>query len=225
MTGALFEAEADRSRLRAESGNPLSTEAEQLIHIPGRTPEENLMIGLIKEFANLQNVTQITACLPIPRAVGESVPRGILTRNLSSEEHEIDTTKCKQVPAVGWVQPAELYVQLILNATRGCRNQTKREMVLWDSVWPMTTLSQLRYTANASCCFTWDGNRFSTFPVTDKESTSREKEIVVSWWNCKKIHHCSTVSRAVQDIPPLAAALKYGCWRRALKNDLQPTDT
>lgn len=96
------------------------------------------MIGLIKEFANLQNVTQRTARLPIPRAVGESVPRGILTTNLSSEELETDTTNCKQVPAVGWVQPAELYVQLILNATRGCRNQTQQEMVLWDSLRSMT---------------------------------------------------------------------------------------
>jgi len=39
------------------------------------------MIGLIKEFANLQNVTQITACLPVPRAVGESVPWGNSTRH------------------------------------------------------------------------------------------------------------------------------------------------
>ena len=56
------------------SANPLPIEAEQLIYLPRRTPEENLMVGLKKEFANLQNVTQITACLPIPRVVGESVP-------------------------------------------------------------------------------------------------------------------------------------------------------
>jgi len=83
------------------SANPLPIEAEQLIYLPRRTPEENLMVGLKKEFANLQNVTQITACLPIPRVVGESVPWGILT-NLSSEKSNNDGTYCEQVPVVEW---------------------------------------------------------------------------------------------------------------------------
>jgi len=56
------------------SADSLPIRAEQLIYLPRRTREENLMVGVIKEFANLQNVTQITACLPIPRVVGESVP-------------------------------------------------------------------------------------------------------------------------------------------------------
>jgi len=60
------------------------------------------MVGLIKEFAHLQNVTQITACLPIPRAVGELVPWGILTSNLSSETSKNDGTHCEQVPVAEW---------------------------------------------------------------------------------------------------------------------------
>jgi len=67
--------------VRTENVDSLSIKAEQLIYLPRRTPEENLMIGLKKEFGNLQNVTQITACLPIPRAVGESVPWGNSTRH------------------------------------------------------------------------------------------------------------------------------------------------
>ena len=66
--------------------NKRQQDTEQLINIPKEMPEENLMLGLIKGFANLQNVTQITACLPIPRAVGESIPWGILTMNLTNLE-------------------------------------------------------------------------------------------------------------------------------------------
>jgi len=69
VMGALFSVLVKKTK----SVDPLPIKAEQLIYIPRRTPEKNLMIELIKEFANLQNVTQITACLPIPRAVGESV--------------------------------------------------------------------------------------------------------------------------------------------------------
>lgn len=62
------------------------TETEQLIFFLRKTPEDNLMLGLIKEFANLQNVSQLTACSPIPRAVGESIPWRILAMNLTIEE-------------------------------------------------------------------------------------------------------------------------------------------
>ena len=87
---------------KTESADPLSIEVEQLIYLPRGNAEENLMVGLIKEFANLQNVTQMTACRPIPRAVGESVPWGILTTNLSSKKSNNDSTYCEQVPVVGW---------------------------------------------------------------------------------------------------------------------------
>ena len=105
-------------------------------------------------------------------------------------------------------------------------NQTKQEITLWDSVWSMAITSQFQYMASAPWCFTWDGMIFAAFPsVDDKGSTSREKEIVVPWWNCTKMCNCSTVSKAIQSVPPLAAALKYGCQCRGLRNDLQLTDT
>jgi len=58
-----------------------------------------------------------------------------------------------------------------------------------------------------------------------KEALPEKKKIIIPWWNCKRIYDCSVVSKAVQSVPPLAAALKYGCCCRGLKNDLQLTDT
>jgi len=98
IIGALFSI----LEIKTKNVDSLPIKAEQLIYLPRRTPEENLMIGLIKEFANLQNVTQITACLPIPKAVRESVPWGILTTNLSNKEPKNDGTHCEQVPIVKW---------------------------------------------------------------------------------------------------------------------------
>lgn len=68
------------------------TEIEQLILFLRKTPEENLMLGLIKEFANLQNISRLTTCLPTPRAGSESIPWGILTMYLTKNE----TTHCEQ---------------------------------------------------------------------------------------------------------------------------------
>ena len=82
--------------------NKRQIETEQVIDIPKQMAEENLMVGLIKEFANLQNIAQITACLPIPRAVGESIPWGILTMNLTKLEYGNETVDCKQEPRETW---------------------------------------------------------------------------------------------------------------------------
>jgi len=98
VMGALFSVLVEKTK----RVDPLPIKAEQLIYLPRRTPEENLMIGLIKEFANLRNVTQMTACLPVPRAVGESVPWGILTTNLSNKEPNNNGTHCEQLPVVEW---------------------------------------------------------------------------------------------------------------------------
>lgn len=65
------------------------------------------MLGLIKEFANLQNVSQLTACSPIPRAVGESIPWRILAMNLTIEERKNETTRCEQKPVIGWKEQVE----------------------------------------------------------------------------------------------------------------------
>lgn len=89
-----------QSELKKKTRN--KRQAEELIYLPRRTQEENLMVGSIKGFANFPNVTQITACLPIPRAVGEFVPWGILTINLTNLEHRNVTAHCEPRPVVGW---------------------------------------------------------------------------------------------------------------------------
>ena len=100
LVGSWFEVTIERQNgtenyeetLDLKVRNRRQVETEQLIYLPKKAPEENLMLGLIKEFSNLQNVTQITACLPIPRAVGESVPWGILTMNLTNLRYKNETT-------------------------------------------------------------------------------------------------------------------------------------
>lgn len=85
----------------------IKSQTEQLILFLRKSPDENLILELIEKFANLQNVSQLTACLPIPRAVGESIPWGILTMNLTIEEHENETTCCEQKPLIGWKEQLE----------------------------------------------------------------------------------------------------------------------
>lgn len=104
-------------------------------------------------------------------------------------------------------------------------SQIQENEANWDSVWTMAILSQYQYMAKASRCFIWDGTIFVTWPnVNDRSSTLQEKETDVSWWKCGKVYNCSTIDKAIQAIPPLAAALKYGCLCRGLRNDLKLTE-
>ncbi|XP_039244338.1 uncharacterized protein LOC120324666 [Pipra filicauda] len=49
------------------------------LQIPDREVEqENLVVGLIRDFGKAQNVTKITACLPMPHAAGDPIPWGII---------------------------------------------------------------------------------------------------------------------------------------------------
>lgn len=59
---------------RKEIRNKRQIETDQSIYLPRKTWSESLMLGLMKEFANLQKVSQMTACLTIPRTVSESIP-------------------------------------------------------------------------------------------------------------------------------------------------------
>ncbi|XP_032940456.1 uncharacterized protein LOC117010272 [Catharus ustulatus] len=40
--------------------------------------QENLIVGLVRDFGQVQNTTSITACLPLPKAAGEPIPWGII---------------------------------------------------------------------------------------------------------------------------------------------------
>ncbi|XP_058279920.1 uncharacterized protein LOC131378755 [Hirundo rustica] len=39
-----------------------------------REGQENLIVGLIRDFGRMQNTTSITACLPLPQAAGDPIP-------------------------------------------------------------------------------------------------------------------------------------------------------
>uniref|UniRef100_A0A8B9T3C6 ribonuclease H n=1 Tax=Anas platyrhynchos TaxID=8839 RepID=A0A8B9T3C6_ANAPL len=56
--------------------------------------EENLMIGLIRDFAKMQNVSQVTACLPIPKSAGGPIPWGIITSSIPQIEKN-KTVQCE----------------------------------------------------------------------------------------------------------------------------------
>ncbi|XP_056371866.1 uncharacterized protein LOC130266619 [Oenanthe melanoleuca] len=40
--------------------------------------QENLIVGLVRDFGQVQNTTSITACLPLPKAAGDPIPWGII---------------------------------------------------------------------------------------------------------------------------------------------------
>ena len=53
----------------------------------------------------------------------------------------------------------------------------------------------------------------------------RRENKIVPWWKCEKVYDCSNADLVIQRIPLLAAALKYGCFCRGLKNILNLTCT
>lgn len=69
----------------------------QVIKVSNAIWSENVMIGLVKEFAKMQNTSRTTACLPIPKAPGDPISWGIIMPKLSEIQKD-KTTACKQVP-------------------------------------------------------------------------------------------------------------------------------
>ncbi|XP_063258148.1 uncharacterized protein LOC134552909 [Prinia subflava] len=69
----------------------------QVIEISNEIRAENVMIGLVRDFAKMHNTSRITACLPIPKAAGDPVSWGIITSKLP-EIGGNKTINCKQVP-------------------------------------------------------------------------------------------------------------------------------
>lgn len=69
----------------------------QVIKVSNAVRAENVTIGLVKDFAKMQNTSRITACLPIPKAAGDPVNWGIIISKLP-EIQKNKTITCKQVP-------------------------------------------------------------------------------------------------------------------------------
>ena len=44
------------------------------VTFPRSQEQENLIVGLIRDFGKVQNVSSITACLPLPQAARKPIP-------------------------------------------------------------------------------------------------------------------------------------------------------
>lgn len=71
----------------------------QVVQIPHRQPAENLLVGLIKDFAIMKGTDRITACMPIPKAAGDPLEWGIITSPLPQVEGN-KTIQCKEVKII-----------------------------------------------------------------------------------------------------------------------------
>ncbi|KAL9871155.1 uncharacterized protein GJ701_016870 [Geothlypis trichas] len=95
-------------RSRREVNNTIERSAEQ----------ENLVVGLIRDFGIMQNVTKITACLPLPQAAGEPIPWGIIPVTKMPESFKNVSWSCQLVP-----KPVEVWKDLCMTV----RVMTKEE--------------------------------------------------------------------------------------------------
>ncbi|XP_050839626.1 uncharacterized protein LOC127060434 [Serinus canaria] len=57
--------------------------------------QENLIVGLIRDFGTVQNVSQITACLPLPQAAGEPIQWGVVPVPMPPTIQENITVMCQ----------------------------------------------------------------------------------------------------------------------------------
>ncbi|XP_068868131.1 uncharacterized protein [Aphelocoma coerulescens] len=61
-----------------------------------QTKPENLIVGLIRDFGQTQNVSAITACLPLPHAAGDPIPWGIIPAPDMPVSNRTVTLSCTQ---------------------------------------------------------------------------------------------------------------------------------
>lgn len=59
--------------------------------------QENLIVGLIRDFGQVQNTTSITACLPLPKAAGDPIPWGIIPVGEMPPVTMNGTKRCNEV--------------------------------------------------------------------------------------------------------------------------------
>ncbi|TRZ17796.1 hypothetical protein HGM15179_009267 [Zosterops borbonicus] len=56
----------------------VTRQVDNEVGLPRNSKQENLVVGLIRDFGKTQNVSSITACLPLPHAAGDPIPWGII---------------------------------------------------------------------------------------------------------------------------------------------------
>ncbi|XP_059347666.1 uncharacterized protein LOC132086202 [Ammospiza nelsoni] len=183
----------------------------QVIKVSNAVRAENVMIGLVKDFAKMQNTSRITACLPIPKAAGDPVNWGIITSKLP-EIQKNKTITCKLVPESRQVTETSLVWQ--------CEAKDRKDQIApWDSAWSVSILQRFQYMANTPWCIKWEGPENETDPaITNTDTSSRTRADKVSWWACNKTYDCTSDDEEIEQMPPLAIALQIGCACRGIKH-------
>ncbi|XP_063257959.1 uncharacterized protein LOC134552841 [Prinia subflava] len=188
---------------------------------------ENLIIGLIRDFGMVQNVSRITACLPLPQAAGEPIPWGIIpiplpheiAENISTvchierKEREIVTVK-KNVwnAALYTTEDVEVRTKQPYQEVK-CEN-VSRQQVIWDNwktVWGPSLLEHYSYIGAVSWCIQWTGKKNKTLlEVYKTETSTREIKEARENWNCTNVITCDTPENQI-NLAPLRVLLKWGC--------------
>ncbi|KAM7020577.1 uncharacterized protein M8220_017630, partial [Acridotheres tristis] len=71
-------------------------QAKEIKNVQQELGQENLVVGLVRDFGKMQNVTAITACLPLPKAAGDPIPWGIIPLGEMPPEIVNGTRKCNK---------------------------------------------------------------------------------------------------------------------------------
>ncbi|XP_063036784.1 uncharacterized protein LOC134432209 [Melospiza melodia melodia] len=90
--------------------------------IERNTEQENLVVGLIRDFGIMQNVTKITACLPLPQAAGEPIPRGIILVTKMPETCKNVSWSCQSVP-----KPVDVWRDLCMTTQAMTREECEKK--------------------------------------------------------------------------------------------------
>ncbi|XP_063036750.1 uncharacterized protein LOC134432180 [Melospiza melodia melodia] len=183
----------------------------QVTKVSNAVRAENVMIGLVKDFAKMQNTSRITACLPVPKAAGDPANWGIITSKLP-EIQKNKTITCKLVPESRQVTETTLVWK--------CEaKDQKDEIEPWDSAWSVSILQRFQYMANTPWCGKWEGPENETDPaITNTDTSSRTRADKVSWWACNKTYDCTSDDEEIKQMPSLAIALQIGCACRGIKH-------
>ncbi|XP_053911768.1 uncharacterized protein LOC128850785 isoform X6 [Cuculus canorus] len=150
-----------------------STQLPQVMNIPRGDPEENLIIGLIKDFAKMQNTSRITACLPLPKTAGEPIKWGIMT--FPFPKNVGNNTVCKQEMRVLQVKQKQYIKQQwkLPGRREDCYKLLNHQFVQSNSMFSF---------GDVGWC-TYDVVKEIIAPQERKEWVCREKDEVNTKWD------------------------------------------
>ncbi|XP_058701178.1 uncharacterized protein LOC131582363 [Poecile atricapillus] len=201
--------------------------------------QENLVVGLIRDFGKVQNVSRITACLPLPQAAGEPIPWGIIPIPLLPETADNTSTVCQKTVQKVVVRPEEDCMKLpnsqftrirgfngvgwcSYDELQDCQNITS-QTTLWDdwkTVWGPSLLEHYSYIGAVDWCIQWTGSKNQTPEEVYRTGTSTREIIAAKGnWNCTKVITCDTPESQIS-LASLRVLLKWGCECRTFNHTI-----